>query len=58
MEYYTAIKNEVMPFAAIWMDIEIIILSSQKEEDKYDITYMCKIKYDTSAFIYKTETDS
>ena len=58
MEYYTAIKNEVMPFAAIWMDIEIIILSSQKEEDKYDITYMCKIKYDTSEFIYKTETDS
>ena len=28
MEYYTAIKkNEIMPFAAIWMDLEIIILS-------------------------------
>ena len=38
MEYYTAIKkNEIMPFAATWMDLEIIILSevSQKEKDRY-----------------------
>ena len=28
MEYYSTIKkNETMPFAAIWMDLEIIILS-------------------------------
>ena len=41
MEYYSAIKkNEVMPFAATWMDLEIIILSevSQTEKDKYMIS--------------------
>ena len=48
MEYYSAIKkNEIMPFAATWMDLEIVILSKegQKEKDKtpYDITYMCCI---------------
>ena len=43
MEYYSAIKkNEIVPFAAIWMDIEIIILSkvNQTEKDKYHITCM------------------
>ena len=38
MEYYSAIKkNEIMPFAATWMQLEIIILSevSQKEKNKY-----------------------
>ena len=38
VEYCSALKkNEIMPFAATWMDLEIIILSeaSQKEKDKY-----------------------
>ena len=47
MEYYSAIKkNEIMPFAARWMDLEIIILSevSQKEKDKYHmIALICGI---------------
>ena len=40
MEYYSAIKkNGIMPCAATWMDLEMIILSevSQTEEDKYHI---------------------
>ena len=47
MEYYSAIKrNEIMPSAATWMDLEIIILSevSQKEKDKYHmISLICGI---------------
>ena len=38
MEYYSGTKkNEIMPFAAIWMDLEIIILSevSQTDKDRY-----------------------
>ena len=44
MEYYSAIKkNEIMPFAATWMGLEVVILSevSQTETDKYhDIAYI------------------
>ena len=47
MQYYSAIKkSEIMPFAATWMDLEIIILSevSQKEKDKYYmISFTCGI---------------
>ena len=47
MEYYSAIKkNETMPFAAIWMQLEMITLSevSPKEKDKYHmISLICGI---------------
>ena len=47
MEYYSAIKkNEMIPFAATWMDLEIIILSevSQKEKYKYHmVSLICGI---------------
>ena len=38
MEYYSAIKkNEIMPFAAAWIQLESLILSEirQKDKDKY-----------------------
>ena len=37
MEYYAAIKkNEILPFAATWLDLVIIILSEINQNiDKY-----------------------
>ena len=47
MGYCSAIKkNEKMPFAATWMQLETVILSavSQKEKDKYHMTSLiCEI---------------
>ena len=51
VEYYSAIKkNEIMPLAATWVDLEIIILSevNQKEKDKYHVITlnMWNLKFD------------
>ena len=46
MEYYSAIKKNEMPFEAMWMDLEVIILGevSQTEKDKYHmISLVCEI---------------
>ena len=41
MEYYSAIKrSEIMPFAAIWMDLEIIILSEVSQKEKNIIHHL------------------
>ena len=45
VEYCPNIKNdEIMPFTATWLDLEIIILIlsevSQSEKDKYDMTLL------------------
>ena len=61
MEYYLAIeKNEIMSFAAIWMQLEIIILSKSERERQipYNNTYMWNLKYDTNEPFSETETDS
>ena len=59
-EHYLAMKkNELMPSAATWMQLEIIRLSevSQTEIDKYyNITYMLNLKYNRNEHIYETET--
>ena len=38
-------KKEIMPFAASWMDLEIIIVSKVRQKRQiYDITYMWNLK--------------
>ena len=52
-------KNEIISFAAPWIDLEIIILSEIRQRQiSYDITYMWNLKYDTNEHIYETKTDS
>ena len=60
MEYYSAIKkNETMPFAPTWMELEITILNEVRERQiPCDITYMWNFKNDTNEAIYKTEIGS
>ena len=45
MEYYLAMrKNEIVPFAATWMELEGIMLSeiSQSEKDRYRMfSFIC-----------------
>ena len=49
----------MMPFAATWIQLEIIILN-QTEKDKYIllISYLSNIKYDTNELIYEIEIES
>ena len=55
-------RNEILPIAATWMDLDIVILSevSQTEKGKYHmISLICGIlKNDTNELIYETEIDS
>ena len=59
MEYYSTIKsNEIMLFAATWMDLEIIMLSVISQKDKYhDIIYTWGLKYDTNELICNIEAE-
>ena len=54
-------KNKMMPFAATWMDLDVILRSKSDTERQisYDITYMWNLKKKgTNELIYKTEVES
>ena len=63
MEYYSAIKkNEIMPFAATWMDLESVILgevkSDREQETLYDIPYVWDLRRnDTNELTKQRLTD-
>jgi len=46
MEYYSAIKsNKIMPFAATWMELEIVTLNEvRKRKISRDVVYMWNLK--------------
>ena len=64
MEHYLTIKkNEIMPSAATWIDLKIIILSLVRKRKTNTIWYPLyleskkKPKNDTKELTYKTEID-
>ena len=53
-------KNELMPSAATWMDLEIIVLSEVNQTKTNTIWYHLYVeskKKDANELIYKTEID-
>ena len=63
MEYYSAIKkNEIMPVAATWMDLETVILNevTQTEKDKYHMILLIYgiLKIQQTSEYNKIEADS
>ena len=42
MEFYSVVKkNEIMPFAATWMYLEIVILSETNQTKANKILFIC-----------------
>ena len=62
MEYYSAKqKKEIMPFAATWIDLDVIILSEVKQTKTNILWYNLYVetkKKDTNEVICKIELDS
>ena len=54
---YSQEKNEIMPYVATWMDLDIIIQGEVSQANIIDNAYMWNLKKrDTNELIYKTKT--
>ena len=60
VEYYSAVKkNQIMPFAETWMNLEMSILSEVRHKYRMiSLRWNLIFKNDINEFIHKTETDS
>ena len=57
--YSATKKNDVMPFAETWMDLEIIIPSEVSQRQiPYDITYIWNLKEGANELLYKTDSQT
>ena len=59
-EYYSATKTKITPFAATWLQLEILTLNEvrKKKTNTTFYSFMRNLKYGTNEPIYKPETDS
>ena len=60
VEYYSAIKNRIMPFAETWMQLEMLILNEERKRNTNTIRFHLYVesKLRCSNYpIYSTETD-
>ena len=63
MEYYSAMKrNEIMPLAGMWLELEAVIQSEVNQKQKNEqcvLTHLCRIqKNGIDELIYKAEIET
>ena len=51
-------KNETLPFAATWVDLQIVILSEVSQTNIQYCWYVESKKNDTNELIYKTDSET
>ena len=59
MEYYSVIKRkEIVPFAETWIDVETVIQSEVRQNNKYKIAYIWNLENGTDELICKAEIET